>query len=109
MNISDLIFTGFNRRVAALYRDTGEILWQWKAPYGSQYVSLLLDKDRLIVSVEGYTYALDPFTGCEIWMNKMPGFGTGVASLVSVHGSSSTYNLATAANDEEARSRSSNN
>jgi outer membrane protein assembly factor BamB len=106
MHLSDLIFIGFNRRVAALRRGNGEILWQWKAPFGTQYVSLLLDRDILIVSVDGYTYALDPLTGQEIWMNKMLGFGTGVASLVSVHGSSSTYNLS-ATSDQEARTRSS--
>ena len=102
MHLSDLLFTGFNKRVAALHRDTGEILWQWKAPFGSLYVSLLLDGDRLIVSVSGYTYALDPFTGRQLWMNEMVGFGTGVATLVSVHGSSSAHLLAAAAADAAA-------
>ena len=32
MNINDLIFTGFNNRVAALIRNTGDIVWQcWMA------------------------------------------------------------------------------
>jgi len=97
MHLSDLLFTGFNKRVAALHRDTGEILWQWKAPAGCIYTSLLLDGDRLIVSVDGYMYALDPFTGRQIWMNEMVGFGTGVATLVSVRGSSSAQLLAAAA------------
>jgi len=97
MHLSDLLFTGFNKRVAALHRDTGEILWQWKAPFGCIYTSLLLDGDRLIVSVDGYMYALDPFTGRQLWMNEMVGFGTGVATLVSVHGSSSAHVLAAAA------------
>lgn len=102
MRLSDLLFTGFNKRVAALHRDTGEILWDWKAPAGSSYTNLLLDGDRLIVSVNGYTYALDPFTGAQLWMNEMKGFGTGVASLVSVHGSSSAHLLAAAAADAAA-------
>ena len=87
MHLSDLLFTGFNKRVAALHRDTGEILWQWKAPFGMSYTSLLLDGDRLIVSVDGYMYALDPFTGRQLWMNEMKGFGTGIAILPrpSVH------------------------
>ncbi len=88
MNIplSDLIFTGFNKRVAALHRDTGSIVWQWKAPSGSSYTTLLLDGDRLIVSVHGYTYALDACTGRQLWANDLPGFGFGVASLVSLRG-----------------------
>ncbi len=102
MHLSDILFTGFNKRVAALHRDTGEILWQWKAPFGMSYVSLLLDGDRLIVSVDGYMYALDPFTGAQLWMNEMKGLGTGVTSLVSVHGSSSAHLLATAAADAAA-------
>lgn len=86
--LSDLVFTGFNKRVAALHRDTGSIVWQWKAPSGSSYTTLLLDGDRLIVSVHGYTYALDALTGRQLWANEMSGFGFGVASLVSVRGTS---------------------
>ncbi|MFN0077531.1 MAG: PQQ-binding-like beta-propeller repeat protein [Prosthecobacter sp.] len=107
MHLSDLVFTGFNKRVAALHRDTGAILWQWKAPFGMSYTTLLLDGDRLIVSVDGYMYALDPFTGDQLWMNEMKGFGTGIASLVSVHGSSSAHVLAAAADAAAAAAASS--
>ena len=86
MKITDIIFTGFNRRVAALHRDTGNILWQWKAPKGSSYVSLLLESDIMVVSVDGYMYGLDPLSGRELWYNPMDGFGTGVTSLVSARG-----------------------
>lgn len=89
MKLSDLIFTGFNRRVAALHRLTGQIIWQWKAPKGSCYVSLLVEKDILIVSVDGYMYGLDPLIGGQLWSNPMTGFGTGVTSLVSINGISS--------------------
>ena len=86
MNLNDLVFTGFNKRVAALNRNTGAIVWQWSAPSGSTYTSLLLDGDRLIVSVHGYMYALDAASGQQLWANEMSGFGYGVASLVSVRG-----------------------
>lgn len=86
MKLADLIFTGFNRRVAALTRDTGHIVWDWKAPKGSSYVSLLLESNLLIVSVDGYMYGLDPLSGRELWYNPMDGFGTGVTSLVSAQG-----------------------
>lgn len=97
MNIADLVFVGFNRRVAALQRQTGELVWEWKAPSGLSYVSLLLDGGLLIVSVNGYMYGLDAATGRQRWYNEMRGFGTGVAALVSVNGMSSNPLAAAAA------------
>lgn len=95
MNLSDLIFTGFNRRVAALDKRTGKILWEQKLPKGQEYVTLLLDDGVLIVAVDGYMYGLNALTGEQIWFNEMAGFGTGVTSLTSLNGSA--QNLAAAA------------
>ena len=86
MNLNDLVFTGLNSRVAALNRNTGAIVWRWSAPAGTTYTILLLDGDRLIVSVHGYMFALDAATGRQLWDNEMAGFGYGVASLASVRG-----------------------
>ena len=86
--VADLVFVGFNSRAAALHRKTGEIAWQWKSPKGSGFVALLLDGERLIASVHGYTYCLDPLTGEQLWTNPMPGFGLGVPCLTSFRGSS---------------------
>ncbi|WP_397384514.1 PQQ-binding-like beta-propeller repeat protein [Prosthecobacter sp.] len=106
MNLNDLLFTGFNRRVAAVHRDSGEILWGWQAPEvtglasllsrGSGFVSLLPDGDRLFVSISGYLYALDALTGTPLWMNEMKGFGMGVASLATMSASTSPHLLAAA-------------
>ena len=98
MKISDLVFTGFNRNVAALDKRTGVIVWQWKAPRGRTYVTLLLDGSVLIVSVDGYMYGLNGLTGEELWRNEMTGFGTGVASLASVNGSAQNSSAAAAMN-----------
>ena len=95
MNLSELIFTGFNRRIAALSKRTGKIIWEQKIPNGRQYVTLLLDDGILIVAVDGYMYGLDALTGRQIWFNEMAGFGTGVTSLTSLNGSA--QNLAAAA------------
>lgn len=97
MNVAELVFTGFNRRVAALHRHTGRIVWQWRAPRGSTYVSLLLESNLLVVSVDGYMYGLDPLTGGVLWFNPMEGFGTGVTSLVSANGTGSSPVIAAAA------------
>lgn len=106
MNLSDLVFTGFNKRVAALNRHTGQIVWDWQAAKGSSFVSLLLDGDHLIVSVNGYTYALDALTGTQLWANEMRGFGYGVASLASVYGSTSALLLAAAEAAQQAAATS---
>lgn len=84
--MAQLVFAGFNSRVVALDRETGETLWQWKSPSGTGYVTVLLDGDRLIVSVMGYTYCLDPLTGNQLWFNSLSGCGVGVVSLASVNG-----------------------
>ncbi|MCZ6835041.1 MAG: PQQ-binding-like beta-propeller repeat protein [Planctomycetota bacterium] len=86
--IPDLVFVGFNSRIAALDRYTGEIVWEWKAPKGTGFPSLLLDGDRLIASVNGYTYCIDPLFGQQVWNNDMKGFGLGTTCLVSMNGSS---------------------
>ena len=61
-------------------------LWEWKAPRGSGFVSILLDGDRLVASVSGYVYCLDPVYGQVVWENHLRGYGTGYATLASVHG-----------------------
>jgi len=94
-----LVFVGFKSQVVALHRDSGQLIWRWNSPKGKGYVTLLLDGDRLIVSVMGYTYCLDPLTGREIWFNELSGMGAGVASLASVRGS--TQASLEAAEEEE--------
>ena len=106
MNTADLVFVGFNRRVAALLRQTGELVWEWKASHGTSYVSLLLDGGLLIVSVNGYMYGLDAASGRQLWYNPMQGYGTGVPALVSLNGMSSNPLAAAAASDQAARQSS---
>ncbi len=84
--LDQIIFVGFNSKVAALDRTSGQVLWHWRSPRGSGYTTVMLDGDRLIVSVMGYTYCLDPLTGQQFWVNELPGMGMGVASLASVRG-----------------------
>ena len=86
MNTTDLVYVGFHKRVAALNRRTGEMVWQWQAAKGMSYLTLLVDRDTVIVSVDGYMYGLEASSGRELWFNPMKGFGTGVASIASVNG-----------------------
>ncbi len=102
MSTADLVFVGFLRRVAALERNTGQIVWQWEADKGRCYQTLLLDQGMLIVSVDGYMYGLEASTGRQLWFNEMKGFGSGVASLASVNGSA--QNVAASASATRAKS-----
>ena len=47
-NVSDLVFVAFGKYVVALDRYTGEKVWQWSAPKGAGYMSVIVDGDRLI-------------------------------------------------------------
>ena len=109
--MENLVFVGFNSRVAALDRRNGETVWEWKSPKGSHaYVALLLDGSELFVSVHGYTYCLAARTGAELWSNPLTGFGYGIPSLASAGGSDLSSAAASAAaaqaSDEEAAAAS---
>ena len=106
-SLDQLVFVGFRSRVVALDRDSGDLVWEWKSPAGRYYVALLVDGDRLIVSVQGYTYCLDPLTGAEVWRNALKGFGIGVPSISSVNGSSSHPALAEVQREQAQRNASS--
>ncbi len=102
-SLDDLVFVGFNSRVVALDRYTGDLVWQWKSPKGSGFVALLLDGDRLIASVQGYTYCIEPLFGQQVWTNPLKGMGVGVPSITSVRGaSSSPHGLGGAARQQQA-------
>ena len=86
VTLMDLVYVGFNRRVVALHRDDGVMIWEWKSPEGSGFPAVLLDGDRLVVSVQGYTYCLDPITGEQLWVNQLKGMGVGTACIASIYG-----------------------
>lgn len=88
-SVDDLVFVAFNSQVLALNRNDGEVTWQWSSPRRGHPI-LLLDGDRLIVSVNGYTSCLDPCTGEILWKNDLPGTGVGIPSLASARGGSIT-------------------
>jgi outer membrane protein assembly factor BamB len=101
-SIDQLVFIGLNGWVAALDRDTGEVVW-YCSELKSGATTLLLDGDRLIASTNGYLYCLDPQNGRVVWKNPMTGYGTGIAHLVSVRGQSSQVLLSQVAAAEAQR------
>lgn len=101
MDLEELVFVGFNSRVAALDKRTGKLAWSWRAPK-TGYVTVLYEAGVLLVAVNGYMYGLDPATGALRWSNEMKGFGFGVTSLATVT-QSATANLLAAAQAESRR------
>ena len=96
LSVLDLIYLGFNRRVVALHRETGEVVWDWKAPKGSGFVAVMLDGEIVIASVQGYIYGLDAVTGGQLWFNPLTGYGLGTPSLASIRSSSGSTAAAAA-------------
>ncbi len=90
--------------VVALDRDTGDIQWQWPVSRWGKYMTLLPDRDRLIVSAGGYIYCLDPSTGQERWNNPLKGYGLGVAALATIYDHSPHSDVASAEAQDEANS-----
>ena len=84
-SVADVLFNAFNGRIAAVHRDTGELLWSWKAPHGTGFVAVLVDGDQLFASVQGYTWCLDPLTGDVVWENLLSGFGFGIPCLATAN------------------------
>ena len=102
MPVDQLIFIGLNGYVLALHRDTGEVVWS-NSRVHSGYVTLLLDGDRLIASVSGYSYCLDAQTGKIHWHNPLKGYGMATpTALVSVRGQGSQTAIQQCAEEEAA-------
>jgi outer membrane protein assembly factor BamB len=100
-DLASLIFVGFNSRVAALDRQSGELVWTWKSPKGTGFAAVLLDGDRLIVSIQGYTYCLDPLSGDPLWSNPLTGMGVGLPCLASARGNTTSQLYAVLAEYEQ--------
>jgi len=98
-----MVFVGLNGRVVALDRDCGDIQWEWRSPQGGGYMTLLPDRDRLVVSAGGYLYCLDTASGEQLWHNPLTGFGCGVAALATLEQRTHDSDVAAAAATEAAQ------
>jgi outer membrane protein assembly factor BamB len=85
---SDLVYVGIKGGVVAL--DLGTGVERWRAPLkGGQFVTLLVDGRRVFASTAGEIFCLDAHSGAQLWHNKLPGMGLGLASLATAGASSS--------------------
>jgi outer membrane protein assembly factor BamB len=84
LTTDDLLFVSFGDKVIAVDRVDGSVVWKWKASKSTGLVALLPSVDRLFVSINGYTWALDPTNGAELWFQPFKGEGMGVAMLATM-------------------------
>jgi len=84
LTTDDLLFVSFGDKVIAVDRLDGSIVWKWKASKSTGLVALLPSGDRLFVSINGYTWALDPTNGAELWFQPFKGEGVGIAMLATM-------------------------
>ena len=80
-----MAYIGFGKHVIAFDHMTGQQVWNWESPRKDLVgaVTLLLEQEMLVVSVDGYMWGLDPTTGDERWHNPLKGMGTGIPMMVS--------------------------
>jgi outer membrane protein assembly factor BamB len=84
LTTDELLFVSFVDKVFAIDRLDGSIVWKWTAPKSTGFVTMLPSVDRLFVSINGYTWALDPTNGQELWFQPFKGEGIGTAMLATM-------------------------
>jgi outer membrane protein assembly factor BamB len=86
------IFIGIHGDVIALDRATGQQLWKTELK-GMDFVTVLLDNDRVLAATKGEVYSLDAATGQILWRNDLPGEGRGLVTIATASGSSNAMPL----------------
>ena len=82
MKPSDLVFVGIRGSVVALDRATGQQVWATHLK-GWNFVTLVLQDDRVLATCQGELFCLDAVNGNALWHNGLRGFGTGLATIAT--------------------------
>ncbi|MGB8353032.1 MAG: PQQ-binding-like beta-propeller repeat protein [Chthoniobacteraceae bacterium] len=83
MNPNSVLFVGIKGKVTAINKRDGVILWTTKLSggLGDDFVTLTCDDTMLYAAARGEIHCLDITTGNVLWINRLKGYGIGVASL----------------------------
>jgi outer membrane protein assembly factor BamB len=100
---SSAILIGIRGGVIALDRGTGQRLWK-TALKGADFVTVMLDGDRVIAATKGEVFSLDAATGHLLWRNELPGEGWGLITIATASGSTAIPVLREKQVQEEAAS-----
>jgi outer membrane protein assembly factor BamB len=91
MKIEEMLFVGIKRRVLAVDRNTGKMVWETKLPVGSiadSFVNLFFDRGNVFAHTGGKLFCLETANGRIRWENPLKGCGYGIVTMASVAGSS---------------------
>jgi outer membrane protein assembly factor BamB len=91
MDTSELIFIGLKNHVVALSKREGREIWKVKLgggfiSSGDQFVTILIDDDRVYAHTRGKLFCLDALNGNQLWVNELPGLGFDLATLAIMGG-----------------------
>ncbi|MFM2082045.1 MAG: hypothetical protein RL380_736 [Verrucomicrobiota bacterium] len=84
----ELVFIGIKGSVVAFNQETGRRVWERKLKGGGQFVSLLIQGDRVLAGTYGEIFCLDAQTGKILWSDGLSGYGYGLMSIASSTGNS---------------------
>jgi outer membrane protein assembly factor BamB len=102
MATKDLVFVGIKGAVVAMDTKTGARNWEKKLK-GSDFVSVLIDGDRVLAGTQGEIFCLDAKTGEMLWHDGLKGYGLGLMNIATRNGSSDT-SLAQARQQQDSNS-----
>ena len=90
--IENMVFVAAKGKVVALDRCDGSVLWRWRAGKGagfwaslvmSDFTSIAIDGDRLMVATSRFIWCLEPMTGETVWKSKIKDFSGGYPLIVT--------------------------
>lgn len=85
MATKELVFLGINGSVVSIEKATGRRVWVKKLK-GSEYVSVLVDGDRVLAGTHGEISCLDAATGKILWHDPLKGYGWGLMGIATQNG-----------------------
>ena len=87
MDTTRTLIIGLKGQAIAFDKETGRELWRAKlkpGTIGGEFVSLLMDGERVFAHCGGSLYCLDATNGRTLWSNDLPGLGYGLATIAVV-------------------------
>jgi len=80
----DVVYVGIQGTVLVLDRGTGTEMWRADLK-GADFVTVVLDGDRILAATKGELFCLDSTTGRILWNNELRGLGRGLITVATAN------------------------